>query len=224
MTQSRQPKGVPTGGQFANGQRDEANANLSDQDSLVPGGIAIVCPQCEGTCEDSYGDVCHQCDGMGEVVAECVLTGADGENPDDCTTHDHEPIGPVSAHSRRIESLVRSVAEAEDAYGAAHDAMLRAHADLFDERVRQAFPDATAVRFETDDEDTGHVKPVAVLNESEEVIGSSDHDDDDAVDRFESEVVDESFAQYNHWRTHNAGAWGDGGFPPLRVYTRRLGQ
>lgn len=26
------------------------------------------------------------------VPPPCVLTGADGENPDDCTTHDHEPI------------------------------------------------------------------------------------------------------------------------------------
>ena len=31
----------------------------------------------------------------GDVQVTCTLTGADGESPEDCTTHDHEHHGTV---------------------------------------------------------------------------------------------------------------------------------
>jgi hypothetical protein len=57
------------------------------------------CPYCGDTRLDYSGDgdlfVCAGCGAEGEsvsLVGACILIGADGENPDDCTTHDHEEL------------------------------------------------------------------------------------------------------------------------------------
>jgi hypothetical protein len=42
----------------------------------------------------SYADRRREAEQQSEVDGDditCIITGAEGENPDDCTTHDHEP-------------------------------------------------------------------------------------------------------------------------------------
>ena len=87
-----------------------------------------TCENCGAACEyDSELCLCADCIAKAEAGPEkprtCILTGAEGENPEDCTTHDHEPPAAteptktfaVWVHDRRLVKYIVNADSAEDA-------------------------------------------------------------------------------------------------------------
>lgn len=72
----------------------------------------------------------------------CILTGADGENPDDCTTHEHEDAVPVPQEIQ--DAVAEAKQDAADAQAEADAALeeLQAALDGMSGEVRQQLEEA----------------------------------------------------------------------------------
>lgn len=100
---NRVTSGIPTGGQFATTSRGEADIDLTE-----PTAVAV--------------------DDDTATQGACVLTGAAGEDSDDCTTHDHEADGQSGVD----DAAAPDEADDED-YGPGYGGPSQAHVRVFDD-------------------------------------------------------------------------------------------